>query len=249
MARFDLAGLPMTRLASLVAAMALTGCGGGLMVTDAPGRSLRAEARHAEMEEQGQALRAGQGERAESRQAAVGPVAVSVQAGIAVGMDLSQAPYHVAPEAARAVDLEFSPGLAEPTQEQVVAPPPAWKPAAAAPVESAASAEEAAQVEAAAAPVIEDVWPDKVPAAGSDDARKHGGGGQENGTDVEVVIKGSHLDASQVVFGLVPARILKVTADSLTVAAPAAGVSEVVIVVTNRDGSFAIAKQSFRYYR
>ena len=246
MARFDLAGLPMTRLASLVAAMALTGCGGGLMVTDAPGRSLRAEARHAEMEEQGQALRAGQGERAESRQAAVGPVAVSVQAGIAVGMDLSAAPYHVAPEAARAVDLEFSAGLPEPTQEQVVAPPPAWKPAAAAP---AASAEEAAQVEAAAAPVIEDVWPDKVPAAGSDDARKHGGGGQENGTDVEVVIKCSHLDASQVVFGLVPARILKVAADSLTVAAPVVGVSEVVIVVTNRDGSFAIAKQAFRYYR
>lgn len=243
MTRHDLAGVPMTRLASLVAAMALTGCGGGLMVTDAPGRSLRAEARHAEVEEQ-VARRAEQGDRAERRQAAVEPGAVPVQAELAVEIDLSEAPYHVAPEAAKAIDLEFSEGLPAPTQEQVVAPPPAWKPAAQ--VEAAEGATQAA----AAAPVIEDVWPNKAPAAGSDDARKHDRHEDEHQFDVaRVVIKGQNLAASQVVFGLAPARILEATADSITVAAPEAGVGEVAIVVTNRDGSFAIAAQNFGYYR
>jgi IPT/TIG domain-containing protein len=235
MARLDLARSSM--LAGLVAAIALTGCGGGLMLTDAPGRSLRAEARHVETEERGEVLRSEHGDRAERRQPAVELGAAPVQAEPDVEIDISEAPYHLAPEAARAVDLEFSAGLSEPTQEQVVSPPPAWKPAA------------RDEATGAPVPVIEDVWPNKAPAAGSDDALEHNSNRNGHEHEIEIVIKGKNLTASQVLFGMAPARIVEVTAHSLTVAAPAAGAGEVAIVVTNRDGSFAIATQAFSYYR
>lgn len=87
-------------------------------------------------------------------------------------------------------------------------------------------------------PAIDDVWPNKAPAAGGD----------------RVEIRGRNLQGFLVTFGFAPARILgRSESDgtvTLTVAVPAAkgGPSDVRIVARNRDGSFAIASEPFRYY-
>jgi hypothetical protein len=214
MAHLDLASLPTTRLATLVAALALGGCGGGLMVTDAPSRSARAEERQAQAEAKATAKAPVKAEAPEA------PAAAKPER---VDLDLSQAEYYVAPEAARAIDLEFNEGLPAPSQEQVVAPPPAWRPVVA----------EAAAAEPAAEPQIDDVWPNKGPEAGG----------------AVVVIKGKNLAASQVLFGMAPARIIEASADAVKVAVPEYGAGEVPVVLTNRDGAYAVAAHAFRYYR
>lgn len=117
-----------------------------------------------------------------------------------------------------ASDLEFSAGLEEPPQQQIVPAPAPWTP----PLEADANPK----------PVIEDVWPDKGPTSGGD----------------RVVIRGRNLEAAQVLFGLTPATILSASEDELTVATPAVGVGEVPIVVTNRDGNYAISGGVFRFY-
>jgi IPT/TIG domain len=119
----------------------------------------------------------------------------------------------------KTIDLEFTPGLPEPPQDKIVPAPAPWAP-------------EPSVEENAAKPVIDDVWPDKAPASGGD----------------KVVIRGKNLQAAQVVFGLSPARILAQSDDAVTVAAPAAGAGQVAIVVTNRDGNYAVAGSAFRYY-
>jgi hypothetical protein len=103
-----------------------------------------------------------------------------------------------------------------------VAPPPAWRP-----VVAEAAAEPAAE------PQIDDVWPNKGPEAGG----------------AVVVIKGKNLAASQVLFGMAPARIIEASADAVKVAVPEYGAGEVPVVLTNRDGAYAVAAHAFRYYR
>src|SRR5690349_528659 len=73
---------------------------------------------------------------------------------------------------------------------------------------------------AASQPTIDDVYPTKGAVKGGE----------------KVVIRGNNLDAAQVVFGATPARMLKVTADAITVAAPAEEAGTVTIVVTSRSG-------------
>jgi hypothetical protein len=90
------------------------------------------------------------------------------------------------------------------------------------------------EAEANATPAIDDVWPDKGPSSGGE----------------RVVIRGKNLQPLQVIFGLTPARIVAATEDALTVEAPgAADAGQVAIVVTNRDGNYAIAAGAFQYYR
>jgi hypothetical protein len=127
--------------------------------------------------------------------------------------------YALSPARAREIDLEFSPGVQEPSQEEVAPAPPAWKPAA--------------DAEGSAKPVIDDVWPDKAPSSGGE----------------RVVIRGRNLQTAQIVFGLVPARIIEASDDKVTVAAPAAGAEQVAIVLTNRDGNYAVAANAFQYYK
>jgi hypothetical protein len=126
--------------------------------------------------------------------------------------------YALTPERAKTVDLEFSEGLSAPSQEQVVPAPAPWTPAPGA--------------EASASPVIEDVWPVKAPVTG---------GGK-------VVLRGKNLQVAQVVFGMAPAKVIEATEDELTVAAPEGSAGEVAIVVTNRDGNYAVAGARFEYY-
>jgi rubrerythrin len=144
--------------------------------------------------------------------------------------------------AAAAVDLEFSEGLNEPPQQQVVPAKPHWTPPATATATApTADAAAAPTADAAAAPAadatpeaaIEDVWPDKTSEAGGE----------------RVVIRGQNLQPAQILFGMVPATIVEVARDHIVVIAPAAKEGEVKIVVTNRDGSYAIAADAFRYYR
>ena len=224
MAQLDLA---RASVLAAVAALALTGCGGGLMVTDAPSRSAKAEARHAEVEGRSEVTghsdvrRAAQGDRAELREARSEAAVVEPKADLDASDAPHDAPYYVAPETAKAIDLEFSDGLPAPTQEQVVTPPAPWRPAALA----------GAQV--AANPQIDDVWPNKGP--------ESGGG--------VVVIKGKNLMVTQVLFGMMPARILEATSDAVKVAIPGSGAGEVPVVITNGDGTYAVAMHAFRYYR
>ncbi|HET9599229.1 MAG TPA: IPT/TIG domain-containing protein, partial [Anaeromyxobacteraceae bacterium] len=157
--------------------------------------------------------------RPESREERALQARAEVETSADAGALAAEAPYHVSPERARAIDLEWNQELPQPPQDQVVAPPPAWRPAA--------------QAEVAAAPEISDVWPNKGPEAGGD----------------VVLIKGKNLGASQVLFGMAPARIIEASADAVKVAAPGAGAGEVAVVVTNADGAYAIATHAFRYYR
>jgi hypothetical protein len=126
--------------------------------------------------------------------------------------------YAVSPSRAREIDLEFSPGLQEPPQEEILPAPSAWKPAP--------------DVEGSARPVIGDVWPNKGPASGGE----------------RVVIRGSNLQAAQIVFGRTPAHIIEASEDKVTVVAPAAAAEDVTIVLTNRDGNYAVAAGAFQYY-
>jgi hypothetical protein len=87
-------------------------------------------------------------------------------------------------------------------------------------------------------PVIDDVYPSKGRASGGD----------------RVQIRGKNLQAYLVLFGSVPARILDARevdgAMTLTVAAPPAraGPAQVYLVVTNRDGRYAVASDRFQYF-
>jgi hypothetical protein len=126
--------------------------------------------------------------------------------------------YAVSPARAREIDLEFSPGLQEPPQDEVLPAPSAWKPAP--------------DAEGSAKPVIDDVWPNKGPASGGE----------------RIVIRGRNLQAAQIVFGTTPAHIMEASEDKVTVAAPAAGAGQVAVVVTNRDGNYAVAESAFQYY-
>jgi outer membrane murein-binding lipoprotein Lpp len=210
MARLDLAHLPMARLAAVVAALALAGCGGGLKVTEAPSRSAKAEERQAQADAKLEAAAKAQA----NAEAPEAPARAKAE------LDLSQAEYYVPPEAAKAIDLEYNEGLPEPSQEQVVAAPPAWKPVV-------------AEAGAASEPQIDDVWPNKGPESGG----------------AVVVIKGKNLQASQVLFGMAPAKIIEARADAVKVAVPEYGPGEVAVVITNRDGAYAVAMHAFRYYR
>jgi rubrerythrin len=125
----------------------------------------------------------------------------------------------VAAATAAAVDLEYSEGLPEPPQQLVVPARAAWAPSA--------------DVEANPQPIIEDVWPNKTAETGGE----------------RVVIRGTNLQAAQVLFGMVPATIVEVAPDQIVVTAPPAEAGDVAIVVTNRDGSYALAKGTFSYYK
>ncbi len=199
------------QLAVTVATAALVGCGGGAVL---PGSGAGKASGTGEQKAAVSAERPGEVERAPGRPedplAKPAPLVAS-----SPGAPLARA---ALPPAVPAIDLEFSEGLAEPSQEQVVAAPEPWRPDAVA--------------EAGSPPVIADVWPDKGPASGGD----------------RVVIRGKDLQAAQVVFGLAPARILESSDERLVVAAPAAGAGRVAIVVTNRDGHYAVAAGAFQYY-
>ena len=198
------------QLAVTVATAALVGCGGGAVLPESgAGKASGAGERQAAVS----AERAGEVERAPARPE--DPLAKSApRTASSPGAPLARPVLPAVP----AIDLEFSEGLAEPSQEQVVAAPEPWRPDAAA--------------EAGSPPVIADVWPDKGPASGGD----------------RVVIRGKDLQAAQVVFGLAPARILESSDERLVVAAPAAGAGRVAVVVTNRDGHYAVAAGAFQYY-
>jgi hypothetical protein len=114
-------------------------------------------------------------------------------------------------------DLEFSPGLPAPPQQNIVPAAHVWTPSP-----SAA---------ASAPPVIEGVWPDRGPSSGGD----------------RVVIRGRNLQAAQVVFGLSLAPILSETDETVVVASPGGEEGLAAIVVTNRDGNYAIVAEAFRY--
>jgi hypothetical protein len=227
-------------------AAALTGCEAGLSVTDATARSVRAESRRGSAEgaeradedqhrNGGDRDQRGSDARGDSRAAGRDGDRDARTAerdgehrsgdGEEQGVERNpgdDAPhtYALTPAQARAIDLEFSPGLPEPPQDEVRPAPRPWTP-------------EPSAESASAKPVIEDVWPDKAPASGGE----------------KVVIRGKNLQAAQVVFGLTPAHILGAAEDAVMVAAPPAGAGQVAIVVTNRDGSYAIAGGAFSYYR
>ncbi len=114
-------------------------------------------------------------------------------------------------------DLEFTPGLREPIQQNVVAPPAPWTPSP--------------DAEAASPPVIDAISP-RV-------ARTPGG--------VVVTIRGRNLDAMQVLFGLSPAAIVSQAPDVLMVQAPPGLPGDAPIVVTNRDGNYVVAATTFQY--
>jgi hypothetical protein len=241
MARTHLSSTRFAVAALFCAMAALTGCEGGVSLTDAPQRSMREALRGddapahrgdrdgATKEERGaKDEQEATSDKEDREDKAERDIHASPEE-----RDRSEGPYRpdlyregvlqyslLSPSEATALDQEFSASLAEPPQQQVVPPASIWKPDPAA--------------EASATPVVEDVWPDKAPASGGD----------------EVVLRGKNLaGAAQVVFGLTPARILSVDAakDTVTVAAPAAPEGKVEIVVTNRDGNYAIAGW-FQYY-
>ena len=202
-----------------VAAAALGGCDGGFPMTEAPEQNLQLESQRVPLRAPQQAPQAAS-PRVDDRHA---PGAQHDERADRPGEERTEADRDVA-QALEALpvsasnDLEFSPGLQEPPQQQVVPAPAPWTP----PPDADANAK----------PVIEDVWPDKGPSSGGD----------------RIVIRGRNLQAAQVLFGLTPATIIKESESELTVSAPAAGVGEVPIVVTNRDGNYAIAGTVFRYF-
>jgi len=142
-----------------------------------------------------------------------------VEAAPDAGVALAGAPCGLPAERAKAIDLEWNAELPAPPQDQVVPPPAPWRPAA--------------RAEAAAPPEIADVWPKEGPEAGGE----------------VVVIKGRNLQPAQVLFGMVPARVLEASPEAVKVAVPGSGAGEVPIVLTNADGAYAVAMHAFRYYR
>lgn len=116
-------------------------------------------------------------------------------------------------------DLEYSPGLPEPRQQRMAPQPEPWRPDP----EAAGSP----------APVIEGVSPASAPAGGS----------------AEVVIRGQHLRAAQVMFGATAARIIGARPDQVTVVVPPSAAGEVRIALTNEDGQFALSPASFTLRR
>jgi hypothetical protein len=217
----------------------MTGCEGSVAMTDAASRDVTSELRRsarAIASGHDRAERAPGGERAtrapddaaeggrnEPASAAGARTTVPAHGAAAAGeppaIEIGDAdPQLYAIVHTEGIDLEFSEGLAEPSQSSVVPPPAPWSP-------DPASAQ-------APEPVIEDVWPSKAPAAGGE----------------KVVIRGKNLHAAQILFGLAPARILRESDESLTVEAPPSSGGTVGIVVTNRDGHYAIAGTSFEYY-
>jgi hypothetical protein len=234
-------------LAALFCAMAaLTGCEGGVSLTDAPQRSMREALRGddapAQRRDGAKDVRGAKDEEAKDEQEAKSDKEDKADKEDNAERDIRaspedrdrpEGPYRpdlyrdgvlqisqLRPTEAAALDQEFSPGLAEPAQQQVVPPSPTWRPEPSA--------------EASPIPVVEDMWPHKAPASGGE----------------RVVLRGKNLaGAAQVVFGLTPARILSIDAekDTVTVAAPAASAGKIAIVVTTRDGNYAIV-EGFEYY-
>jgi hypothetical protein len=115
------------------------------------------------------------------------------------------------------LDLEFNAGLPEPPQQNVVQPPAPWRPDPGA--------------EGRPPPIIEEVEPRVGPASGG----------------ARVTIRGRNLRASQVMFGLAPARIIRAGPNAVTVEAPPASAGPVLVAVTNEDGSYAVAPAPFTY--
>jgi hypothetical protein len=64
-----------------------------------------------------------------------------------------------------------------------------------------------------------------------------------------VTIRGSHLRATQVMFGLSPADIVSASAEAVTVVAPPGAAGPAMIALTNDDGSYALAATPFTYGR
>jgi hypothetical protein len=232
-----------TGVVVVLAAVALTGCEGGVEMTDAPARTVRAEARASALTRSSSVDVDGDG-RPELVAKATAPTTDDEQRGSGdqrdphaterdgersqragdddrdesgEGEDGSHI-YALSPARARELDLEFSPGLQEPPQEKVVPAPAAWKPAP--------------DAEASTKPVIDDVWPNKGPSSGGE----------------RIVIRGRNLQAAQIVFGLIPARIIEASEDKVTLAAPAVAAGQVAIVLTNRDGNYVVAPGTFQYY-
>jgi hypothetical protein len=72
------------------------------------------------------------------------------------------------------------------------------------------------------------------------------GGGVAGGN--ELTIKGENFSSPQILFNSAPARILSGSPDAVTVIVPAQerpGIA--TIVVTNRDGSYAVARNAYKY--
>lgn len=205
---------------AVLAAAALSGCQGNLEMTDAASPSLRAEPAKDARGARDAAEDSGRPaqDREEDRAEDPGRDGEERNADRAEADASASAQLYVV--RSESSDLEFSEGLVEPPQQQVLPAPAPWTPAPGA--------------DGAAQPVIDDVWPGKAPSSGGE----------------KIVIRGKNLAAAQVVFGLAPARILSVSdsQDTLTVAAPAADAGEVGIVVTNRDGSYALSSGTFQYY-
>jgi rubrerythrin len=203
-------GIARRHVAVALAAAALTGCGGGFAMTDAPTQGTRAELR-------GDSVAMGAQDNEPTAQAdGAGPAARGDLGERATeGEGGARSAIH---PGAGASDLEFSAGLQEPPQQSVVPAPPAWTPPP--------------DADASPTPLIEDVWPDKGPVTGGD----------------HVVIRGKNLQAAQVLFGLVPGTIIEASEDHVTVAAPESDAGPVSIVVTNRDGNYAVGG-SFQYYK
>jgi hypothetical protein len=66
----------------------------------------------------------------------------------------------------------------------------------------------------------------------------------------EVTIEGANFSRVQVLFNSSVARVVSETSDAVTVVAPKQADAPVVsVVVTNRDGSYAVASGAYRYTR
>jgi IPT/TIG domain len=205
-------------VSAVLAAGALTGCEAGPSLTDGSAPRTRAELRRGP--DPG-ANHTGDDQRGTDREAqrASDERSATVDGGAAVQLQARTLEVDA--------DPEVSPGVPEPPQQGVVPDPRPSTVVTAGP-----------DAEGSASPVIEDVWPNKAPASGGE----------------KVEIRGKNLRASSVLFGSVPARILGVREAAgtvtLTVATPPAraGAAQVFIVVTNRDGSYAVAGEKFQYY-
>ena len=114
-------------------------------------------------------------------------------------------------------DLEFNQGLPEPPQQTVVPPRAPWT----APAEASVNP----------APSIEAIFPRAGRSAGGE----------------PITIRGQHLDPMLVMFGVAPATIVQRAQDLLIVAAPPGPPGDAPVVVTNRDGNYAIAAMGYRY--
>lgn len=114
-------------------------------------------------------------------------------------------------------DLEFTPGLPEPKQQTVVPAPAPWQPAP--------------EAGTAPPPVVDEVAPRRARTAGG----------------TQVVLRGRHLRVAQVMFGTAAARITQASEAAVTVEVPPGRAGQVVIAVTNTDGTWVLAPQRFTY--